>query len=120
MKHAAISVLVFGFYLAGQGAILLLAPNLLLGILGLPPTDEAWIRAVGVALLVLSYYYMRTSLANNLAFFRWSVHGRSIQLLLIGGLVLSGSAPAILGAFALFEFLSGVWTWLALRSAAES
>jgi hypothetical protein len=54
-SRAAQSVLIFGVYmiLILQGATLMLTPNLLLGILGLPLETCVWPRAVGWALIAL-------------------------------------------------------------------
>ncbi len=116
MTHAAISMLVFGIYMGGEAAILLIIPNFLLTLFGMPPTAEIWIRAIGIALAVLSYYYIRSAFDNNVAFFRWTTQGRVLQFLLFCGLVLMYDAPGILILLAGFETLSGVWTFFALRT----
>ena len=55
MSKSAKTIVVFGLYLVGMGFSFLLAPNMLFGLLGLPPTDEVWSRVVGVLALLLSY-----------------------------------------------------------------
>ncbi len=114
MSHAAWSVLAFGVYMLGEGLLLLLAPNLLLGLFGLPAATEIWVRVVGISLLVLAYYYLRAARAGNQAFFRLTSEGRALQLVLFVGLVGLGGAPPILIALSFVEFLAGVWTFLAL------
>ncbi|MBN8222526.1 MAG: hypothetical protein J0L53_16535 [Spirochaetes bacterium] len=115
MTKPAITVFVFGLYMLGQGLILLIMPNVLLRLVGLAPAIEIWVRVVGIAVLVLSYYYIRNALLNNTVFFRLSVEGRTLQLALFAGLVALAGAPVILLAFAGFEFLAGLWTLHALR-----
>ena len=44
MSRAAISIFVFGCYLVLNAMFLAFAPNLMLSSLGLPPTDEPWLR----------------------------------------------------------------------------
>jgi hypothetical protein len=56
-SSAAQTVLIFGTYMILQGATLMLAPNFLLGILGLPLETGVWPRAVGWALIALGDYY---------------------------------------------------------------
>jgi len=47
MRGSALSILVFGAYLALLSVILMVAPNLLLALAGLPSTSEFWIRLGG-------------------------------------------------------------------------
>jgi hypothetical protein len=114
-SRAAQSVLVFGAYMILQGAILMLAPNLLLGILGLPLETGVWPRAVGWALIALGYYYVRNALAGNRDFFGWTVQIRSAQPLVFIGFVIFNLANPILLATSGLEFLAGIWTWFELR-----
>ncbi len=48
MSKAAFTVKVFGVYLFVLGLILLVSPNTLLSIFGIPETTEVWIRVLGV------------------------------------------------------------------------
>jgi hypothetical protein len=70
-SRATQSVLIFGAYVIFQGATLMLAPNLLLGILGLPLETSVWPRAVGWALIALGYYYVRNALVYDHGDFEW-------------------------------------------------
>jgi hypothetical protein len=112
---AARSVLVFGVYMLGQGALLLFAPNVLLTLLGFAPSIDVWPRAAGIAVLVLGLYYVAASRGEWTPFFRLTVVGRTFQLVAFVGLVLAGLGPPRLLGTAGLEFASGVWTWLALR-----
>ncbi len=115
MSAAARSVLVFGLYMLGQGALLLLAPNLLLSLLGFAPANDVWPRAAGIAVMVLGLYYVAASRGEWTPFFRLTVVGRTFQLVAFVGLVVAGlGSPRLLGTAGL-EFAAGVWTWLALR-----
>jgi hypothetical protein len=114
-SRAAQSVLVFGAYMILQGAILMLAPNFLLGILGLPLQTSVWPRTVGWALIALGYYYVRNALAGKRDFFGWTVQVRSAQFLVFIGFVIFKLASPILLATSGLEFLAGIWTWSELR-----
>jgi hypothetical protein len=114
-SRAAQSILVFGAYMILQGATLMLVPNLLLGILGLPLETSVWPRAVGWALIVLGYYYIRNALAGNRDFFGWTVQVRSAQFLVFIAFVIFKLASPILLATSGLEFLAGIWTLIELR-----
>ncbi len=118
--RAATSVLVFGLYMLGQGAALLVAPNVLLGLLGFAPALDVWARVTGIALMVLGLYYVAASRGEWTPFFRLTVVGRTFQFVAFGGLVLAGLAPLGLLATSGLELCSGVWTFLALRRDART
>ena len=58
---AARSIHVFGLYLLGLGVILVVAPNELVGLFGIPTTTEVWIHIVGVLVFFLGVYYSITA-----------------------------------------------------------
>ena len=115
MSRAARSVAVFGLYCVGVGIQLIAAPNLLLGAVGLPPTEEAYIRVLGVVVLVLGLYYVAAARAEAVAFFRWTTWGRPIALAVFGALVLLGIAPRVLILFGAVDAAGALWTSRALR-----
>ncbi|MER3482582.1 MAG: hypothetical protein C4332_04945 [Meiothermus sp.] len=114
MSRAALSVLIFGLYMLIEGATLLVAPNVLFALLGLPPSQEVWPRAAGWALMALGFYYLQNARANYRPFLEWTVWVRSAQFLVFIGLVLfAGGKPVLL--FSGVEFLAGLWTGYELR-----
>jgi hypothetical protein len=115
MSRAAKSLFVFGIYLCGLGLLLLLAPNLLLRLFGVPPTDEVWIRVCGMFVLCFSFYYVLAARAGLTGFIRWTVWGRAAVIVYFTAFVLFVSAPKPLLLFGLIDLLSAVWTWLALK-----
>lgn len=119
MSRAALSMLVFGIYMALEGAALLVAPQVLTGMFGLPAPADVWARIVGIALLVFALYYVMTARAEVTPFFRFTVVGRTFQFLLFVGLVALGGFPAILLGASAVELASGLWTWWALRADAR-
>jgi hypothetical protein len=120
MSRAALSIFCFGLYMLGQGALLLTVPNFLLGLFGFAPSLEFWPRAVGISLCVLGGYYVLAARAELVPFFRWTVLGRSFQLLCFAACVLAGLVSARILATAGVEFLSGLWTWQALRASRQA
>lgn len=113
MSHAALSLRLFALYLGANGLILLLVPNLLLALLGLVPTEEPWIRVLGIIVFNLALYYHAG--AEGAAFQRITVVTRIIVLVGFWGLVLAGLAPRLLILFGLVDFTGAVWTALAMR-----
>src|ERR671932_520607 len=99
MSRAAKSLFVFGIYLCGLGLFLLLAPNLLLRLLGVPPTREVWIRVNGMFVLCFSFYYVQAARRELTAFIRWTVLGRAAVIVYFAAFVLLVSAPRALLLF---------------------
>ena len=109
------SLVFFGLYLAISGFALILVPNLMLGLLGIPETAEPWIRVVGFLAVVLAYYYYRVLQARYRPFYVWTVHTRVLVLPFYGALVALELAAAPLLILGVFELACACWTWLALR-----
>ena len=115
MSQAAKSLFVFGIYLCGLGLILLLGPNLILQVFGVPPTNEVWIRIDGMFVLCLSFYYVQTARNELTIFIRWTVWTRVAVIFCFAAFVLLVAAPKALLLFGLIDFLAAIWTWLALK-----
>ena len=118
MSNSAKSVLVFGVYLAGLGAILLILPNILLGLFGLPATSEVWIRVVGMLTLFLAFYYIQAARAGLTNFFQWTVYVRSSVIIFFTVFVLLQWVSPMLILFGVADLLGAIWTGLALRKVA--
>ena len=115
MSKAAKSLFVFGIYLCGLGLILLLVPNLILQVFGVPPTHEVWIRINGMFVLCLSFYYVQAARNELTLLIRWTVWTRVAVIFFFAAFVLWASAPKALLLFGLIDLLSAIWTWLALK-----
>jgi len=115
MSAAARSLFVFGIYLIALGVSLLLFPNFLLRIFGVPPTNEIWIRVDGMFIICFAYYYIQAARHDITNFIRWTVWGRAAVILYFVAFVLLAGAPKALLLFGGIDFLSATWTFLALR-----
>ncbi len=115
MSAVARSLVAFGWYLAGFGAFLVLAPNLLLGVFGLPPTNEVWIRVVGVLVLIIAYYNVRLGRADFLPYARLTVQARVAVLVFLVAFVVAGLVKPILILVGVVDFAGALWTAAALR-----
>lgn len=115
MGRAATTVLVFGLYLLILGTVILIIPNLFLGMFGLAPTSEVWIRVVAVLVLILGYYYVAAARAEVRPFFSFTVPARASVILFFGAFVALGMTKPILLLFGVVDFAAAMWTAWALR-----
>ena len=116
MSKAARSLFVFGIYLVALGLFLLIAPNTLITLFGLPETYDVWIRVVGMLVVLLAYYDIQAARAEATDFFRWSVGARGTVILFFAGFVLADLVKPILLLFGGVDLAAAIWTYLALRS----
>ncbi len=116
MSKAAVSIFAFGCYIFLNAITLIATPNLLLSVLGLEQTGQAWLRVFGVVLVILAFYYVQAARQEITAFFEWTVWGR--PLLPVGLVVLTalGLVPPILLVFGVIDLAGVAWTAAALRS----
>ena len=118
MTRAAFTVRAFGYYLLVLGVILIIAPNMLLAMSFMPTTSEVWIHVLGVVVFNLGVYYIYAAKCEATAFFKASIYTRTFVLLAFAAFWLLGPAHPMLVAFGAVDFLGGLWTWRALKSAA--
>jgi hypothetical protein len=116
MSKAARSVWVFSLYLYALGVVLLIVPNLLLGLFGVPETNEVWVRVVGMLVLILGYYYMTAARNELTPMIRATVFGRCAVLVFFIAFVVEGFAPPILIVFGVIDAVAATWTFFALRA----
>ena len=117
MVTPATTIRVFGGYLLVLAAVLVLAPNVLLGWFGFPAVTDVWIRVVGMLVGFLGYYYLRASASGFDAFFAWTVPARLSVLGFFGAFVALDLAPPVLLLFGAVDAAAATWTWLAIRNA---
>jgi hypothetical protein len=117
MSPAARSLQVFGAYLMLLALVLLLSPNTLLGLFGIPATDDVWIRVVGMLVGFLGYYDWQAARAELRTFFVWSIPVRLSVPVFFAAFVVLGMAPPALLLFGAVDAAAALWTWSALRRA---
>lgn len=116
MSAPAVSVLVHGLYLTVLGAALVLVPNLVLSLLGLPEATDVWVRVTGALTFLLGYYYIQAARKGVIEFMRWTVVARSIFALFSSAFVFLGLAEPGLLLAGVLDLLGALWTALALRA----
>lgn len=114
MSPVARTVHLWGVYALVAGAILVLVPDVLLGVLGIPSSDEPWIRVVGVAMLAVGVYYLAGARTEATVFFRGTVLGR---LIVVVSVLILAAVWRYWGliVLAVIEAASAAWTWTTLR-----
>lgn len=116
LSGPAKSLFVFGIYLLMLGALLVLAPNPTLGLFRMAPTNEVWIRVVGMLVLVIGSLDTLSALAELRPVMQWSVPLRGAVLLFLLAFVVTGLGPPVLILFGLIDFAGACWTGWALRN----
>lgn len=115
MAQSAKSILVFGIYMVFLGIVLILAPNILLGLFGIQPTTEVWIRVLGVIVGIFGCYYIVAARNGLKPFFRATVYGRTAVLISFIAFAILGLLKPILILFGIIDFLGAIWTARVLR-----
>lgn len=116
MSKAALSIMVYGVYMLVLSAILLLMPNVPLAIMGIPTTNEVWIRVIGVMAGAFGTMYIRAAQAEITEIFRWSIVSRTVLVVFFVLFVLAGLAPINLLLLAIPDIPFVLWTYYGLRS----
>ena len=112
---AAFSVKFFGVYALLTGLNLMLAPNMLLGMFGIPATNEVWIRVVGVIAFNVGVYYWYAAKCEAKAFFEATVYARGFVFVAFATFAALGFVNKALILFGCVEVVGAIWTWLALK-----
>jgi hypothetical protein len=102
-------------YVLISGLQLLLIPNTMLGLFGLPTTNELWIRVLGMLVLALSFYYYAMIHHGTQQVVRATVYGRLFFCAGLLAFVFLGMADKPLIIFAVIEIGLALWTWQEVR-----
>jgi len=116
MTRSGRSLWVFGLYVWLVAAGLLFIPNLMLGLFGLPETNEIWIRVVGIPLVLLGGYYFLAGRNDLVPFIRWSVPARASVILFYLILALTGTVKPTILLFGVVDLVGAGWTALSIRA----
>lgn len=119
MTPAARSLQVFGIYLIGLSVLLVLAPNALLGLFGMPATQEVWIRVLGLVVGIIGAYDVIMAVHALTPLYLPSVIARTLVFVAFLAFALLGLAPPQLVIFGVIDLLGALWTWRAMRGEAR-
>jgi len=122
MDVAALTMLVFGMVIVGSGLAGLLAPNVLLTVLGITDTGSAtqlFLMATSQASLAMGVYYILASVNETRIFFQWSVPLRIINFMAFAAMISLGVAPRQWLLVAGLELAGALATAIALTSKSD-
>ena len=115
MTPAAKSVYYFGFYLYLLGVTLIFIPNFLLKTIGLPETNEVWIRVVGLLVLLIGFYYHQAGAKNISVFIPLTIPTRIMVFVTFLAFALLQMAGPVLAGFGAIDLAGAIWTFMALK-----
>jgi hypothetical protein len=116
MSKTSVSIIVYSTYLGSAGAGAAFIPNTLLPILGLPTTNEVWVRLFGALALLLAAKGFNGALLNLLPSMQFDVYTRTCFAVFLAVLIIIGLSPPILIILAIIDIVAAVWTQLAIRA----
>ena len=122
MDIAALTMLVFGMVIVGSGLTGLLAPQLILTVLGFTDSGSAtqlFLMATSQASLAMGLYYILASVNETRIFFHWSVPLRIINFIVFAALIPLGIAPMQWLLVAGLELAGASVTAIALASKSD-
>src|SRR5437773_5525752 len=120
MNKSAKSLFVFGIYSLMLGITLMVIPNLLFALVGIPATHEVWVRVAGMLLFALGIYYTLAARKGLTEFIKWTVYTRASVVFFFAVFVLLGLSKPVLILLGCVDLLFAIWTGLALRSEKKS
>ena len=109
----------FGIYLLALALALLTVPNVLLQIFGIPATQEAWIRVLGMVVGFLGYYYVRHGAGAVRSFLEMTIQVRLSVPVFFFAFIMLAAAPWQLMLFAVFDVLGAGWTWWSIHGSGQ-
>lgn len=115
MSQSAISVFIYGIYLAFIGLMLLFVPNVLLNLFDIESTSEVWIRFEGVLLLSTAVYYFIGAKYELIVILKTTAYIRFTVIVFFTAFVLLELVPPRIIIISVIDFLGGAWTYLMLK-----
>lgn len=117
MSKTGISIFAYSIYLGSAGVAMALIPNMLIRMLGLPETQEVWVRLFGFLAFVLGVKGIHGAITNNVPAMQLDVVTRTAFSIFLTVLILLGVSPGILIIFAIIDFAAAVWTQVTIFAA---
>jgi hypothetical protein len=110
VSRAGRSVLAFGIYLIGLGALLAVAPNVVTRIVGIAETDEPWLRLLGALAINVGGYYVTAAIRGLRPIIVASVVARTaIPVWLLAFVAFADADPRVM-IFGAADLAGATWT----------
>jgi hypothetical protein len=109
------TIRVFGGYLLLLGLAGMLIPDVLLRLLGMPASHDAWPRVAGMLVLNYGLLYVWIVKTRAINILPYTVFARILVLFYLGGFVIAGLIQPIILVFGIADAVGGLWTLWALR-----
>ncbi|MDF2959128.1 MAG: hypothetical protein K0S39_863 [Paenibacillus sp.] len=119
MSYTAKTVFYFSLYMFVLGLTLLLVPEWLAPILGFMPDSEAWIRVIGMFIVLLAFYYCASAVQGIERFFPLTVYARASIILFMAVFVSLGILKPVFLLLALIDLGGAIWTFTAWRASGK-
>jgi hypothetical protein len=117
MSRAAKTMFYFAFYIVASSAALLLFPELILKLAGIPTEAAGLARMFGIVLAFLAIYYFTVSRYEEMRpFWRVTTYTRGSMFFIGLVLIYTGQAGWYLLPMVIIESASGLWTAWALKA----
>ena len=120
MSKSAFSAKVFAIYLFIVGAVLVVAPNILLSIFRIPQTSEVWIHVVGVIAFMIGVFAWVAAKHEDKHFLKASVYTRFVVFVAFATFAAIGLSSPMIIFFGVADLLGGIWTHFALKADTQS
>lgn len=115
MSHSVRSIWASCVYLGILGFALVLFPDPILTLLGLPPAKDYWILVAGMLLVGLSIYYAFAAYEKLISFIRLTAIMRSLILPYFLVLVMINRAPLPIMIIGIVDLIFAGWTFVGLK-----
>lgn len=100
-----------------SGIILLIIPNFVTMLIGFAPTQEIWIKAIGLMALMLCFYYYNIAKSGSAQAVLGTVYGRWFFTSTVTMASLMGIVPIFVIPMMIFEAGLATWAWQETTSA---
>ena len=115
MTKSSKTIYYFSLYLLPLSLLLILVPNFLLKTFMLPPTDEVWIRVVGMLVFFLGVIYYNAARLEQHGLYKIFAYNRIGVLFFFIAFVALGWSEWPLLLFGVIDAAAGLWTLSALK-----
>lgn len=115
MSHAARSVYAAGMYVFFMGSGLILIPHIVLSVFNLPPTEDIWIRMLGMMTVFVGIFQLQIARLELPDLFRLTIILRLSVVGFVMAFIAVGLAQPAFLMIAVVDVAGALWTWWALQ-----